>query len=323
MLLSGCTGVIVPDGPGATDIETGPTQADGELAIHHIDVGQADSTLIITPDGETILIDTGDWRQSGQQVIDYLDDLGVDRIDHLVSTHAHADHIGGHAEIIEYYETERGGVGAAYDNGVAHTSATYDRYLDAIETHDVDFFEVAEGDTLPLADDQLRATVLNPPEGDSGTDLHPNSVVLLFNFGEFGYLTTGDAEAQTEQRLVDDWGESLDVDAYQAGHHGSSTSSTKPFMADVDPSIVILSSGYDNQYGHPNNAVLDRFADRGVDAYWTGVHSDVVITTDGENVTVNTAESHSTDPTELIDSLPATEESNSLTANTYIPTISP
>ena len=89
-----------PDEETEADDGDGTNPAvDGELEIHHIDVGQADSTLIITPEGETILIDTGDWRQSGQGVIDYLDAHDIDRIDHLVATHAHADHIGGHDEI--------------------------------------------------------------------------------------------------------------------------------------------------------------------------------------------------------------------------------
>lgn len=127
VLLAGCAGVpagddliegdptnedVAGDDPadgddgGETDDEAGDGEetavsVDGELEVHHIDVGQADATLIITPANETILIDTGDWRQSGEGVIEYLEAHGIDRIDHLVATHGHADHIGGHDEIIE------------------------------------------------------------------------------------------------------------------------------------------------------------------------------------------------------------------------------
>jgi len=94
--------------------ESGVDPPPGELEIHHIDVGQADSTLLITPDGETILIDTGHWTDDGETVVDYLDRHDIDRIDHLIATHAHADHIGGHAEIITEYETERDGIGTIY-----------------------------------------------------------------------------------------------------------------------------------------------------------------------------------------------------------------
>ena len=280
------------------------SDVDGELEIHHIDVGQADSTLLITPDGETILIDSGDWRQSGQDVIDYLENHDIDRIDHLVATHAHADHIGGHDEIIEHYETERDGVGAAYDSGVASTSNTYDRYLDAIETHDVDLFEVREGDELPIDDDTLEATVLNP-ESDTGSDLHASSVTIAFEFGEFQYLTTGDAESDVEDRIVDNWNAELETDAYQAGHHGSSTSSTEPFIEAVDPSVAVISSGYDSQYGHPNDETLERFADFGIETYWTGVHGDIVLTTDGESTNVQTESEFSTDPLDILDETPS------------------
>lgn len=290
--------------------ETNAT-VDGELEIHHIDVGQADSTLIITPEGETVLIDTGDWRQSGDGVIEYLDDHDIDRIDHLVATHAHADHIGGHDEIIELYEIERDGVGAAYDSGVASSSQTYERYLDAIEEHDVDLFEVEEGDELPIEDDQLSGTVLNPPEGDSGSDLHYNSVTIAFEFGEFRYLTTGDAESDAEQRMVDDWSEELEADAYHAGHHGSSTSSTEPFMDEVEPTIAIISSSYDSQYGHPHDETLEIFDEFGIETFWTGVHGNVILTTDGQETTVETADDFSSDPRDLLEQKHSDDDTDS------------
>jgi len=291
-----------------TDDNTSQSNPGGELEIHHLDVGQADATLLVTPDGETILVDTGDWRQDGADVIEYLDDLGVDRIDHLVATHAHADHIGGHAAIIEHFETDGEGIGAAYDSGVVHDTATYENYLDAIEAHDVELFEVVEGDELPIDDENLEATVLNPPEGDPGSDLHYNSVTIAFEFGETTYLTTGDAEEDAEQRLVDEWESELGADAYQAGHHGSSTSSTSVFIDAVHPDVAIISSGFDSQYGHPHDEVLEEFGERGVETYWTGVHGDVVLTTDGEDITVDPSSEFSTDPEDLLDEKPDEED---------------
>jgi len=285
-----------------------PPDPAGDLEIHHLDVGQADSTLLVTPDGETVLIDTGDWRQDGADVIDYLEDLGVDRVDHLVATHAHADHIGGHAGVIEHFETNGEGIGAAYDSGVAHDSATYENYLDAIEEHDVELFEVIEGDELPLEDESLEATVLNPPEGDSGTDLHYNSVTIVFEFGETTYLTTGDAEDAAEQRLVDDHESDLEADVYLAGHHGSSTSSTPAFLDTVSPDIAIISSDFDSQYGHPHDEVLEEFGERGIETYWTGVHGDIVLTTDGEDIDVETTSEFSTDADALLDEKPREQD---------------
>ena len=275
------------------------TEPDGTLSFHHIDVGQADATLIVTPTNETILIDTGDWRQDGSIVLEYLDQLNIDRIDHLVATHAHADHIGGHAAIIEEFESNRDGIGNIYDSGVAHTSQTYENYLDAVDDHGHELLIVEEGDSLPLDSDSVTATVLNPPAGESGSDLHENSVTLVFEFGDIRYLTTGDAEAETETRLVDEWAAELAADIYHAGHHGSTTSSTESFMDAVDPDISVISSAFDSQYGHPHDEVLDRFAEMGIETYWTGVHEDIVVRTDGDSVSVDPAVEESTDAASL------------------------
>ncbi|MFP9190046.1 MBL fold metallo-hydrolase [Natrialbaceae archaeon A-CW1-1] len=279
---------------------------DGELEIHHIDVGQADATLLIEPSGETMLIDSGDWRQGGSDVIEYLEAQDVDRIDHLVATHGHADHIGGHDGIIEHYETERDGIGTAYDSGVAATSQTYDRYLDAIEEYDIELLLVEEGDHFEFGEADVN--VHNPPTGDSGSDLHYNSVALIIEFGEFSYLTTGDAEADAEQRMVDEHGDQLEADAYQAGHHGSTTSSTTPFMDQVTPSVAIISSAYDSQYGHPHDEVLEDYAERGIETYWTAVHGDVVLTTDGSDIALEVEHEFSTDAADLLEEKPADDD---------------
>lgn len=307
------------DGDGADNesIDDEPVDEDGDdppyvsgyLEVHHIDAGQADSTLIISPEGETILIDTGDWRQGGDEVIAYLEEQGIDRIDHLIATHAHADHIGGHNGIIEWAETEGGGIGAAYDSGVPSDSATYDRYLDAIEEYEVDLFTVEEGDELPIEDENVSAVILNPPEGNSGGELHHNSIAIALEFGDFRYITTGDAEGSTEERLIADWLDELDADLYQAGHHGSSTSSTRGFLDELSPEMAVISSGYDSQYGHPHDETLERFAEYDIETYWTGVHGNIVITTDGSDIDVETSEDFSSDPADLLDEKPNDETS--------------
>ncbi|MBP1923690.1 competence protein ComEC [Halorubrum alkaliphilum] len=346
VLLAGCASLPVDDGdietdtPDTDNVDDGtetddgsddaddtdesstdtdePRDVDGELAVHHIDVGQADATLLITPAGETILIDSGDWRQGGEGVIEYLEAHDIDRIDHLVATHGHADHIGGHDAIIEWAETEGDGIGLAYDSGVAHTSQTYERYLDAVEEYDVELLIVEEGDELPIEDD-VDGLVVNPPEGDSGTDLHDNSVALVIEFGEFRYVTTGDAETAAEERMVDSWAAELDADIYHAGHHGSSTSSTAPFLDAASPEIAIISSAYDSQYGHPHDEVLTRFADRDIDTYWTGVHGDIIVTATGDGeINITTSDTFSPDAEDLLGEKPSDDQESltPLTVNT-------
>nr|WP_276256458.1 ComEC/Rec2 family competence protein [Halovivax sp. TS33] len=284
----------------------------GELEIHHIDVGQADSTLLVTPDGETILIDTGDWPQDGSDVIAYLEARGIDRIDHLVATHSHADHIGGHAAVIEHFETNGDGIGAAYDSGIPASSATYDNYLDAVEEYDVDLLLVERGDELPIEGD-VSARVLNPPPGASRDQIRNNDVALAVEFGAFRYVTTGDAESGGESRMLEEWGSDLEADVYQVGHHGSSTSSSEAFVDAVDPEAAIISSAYDSQYGHPSDDVLERFADREIDTYWTPVHGDIVVRTDGASFEVETGESFSTNAADILDEKPDSgDETNAI-----------
>ena len=278
---------------------------DGTLEIHHIDVGQADATLLLEPTGETMLVDSGDWQQDGKPVLDYLENRTVDRIDHLVATHGHADHIGGHDTIIDHFEAERDGIGAAYDSGIAHSSNLYVRYLDAIEECDVDLFAVEAGDRFEFGAGTVE--VYNPPADASNSDLHYNSVTLRIEFGDVTYLTTGDAEAAAEQRMVNEHEGELDAHTYQAGHHGSSTSSTAPFMDASTPAVAIVSSAYDSSYEHPHDDVLEDFADRGLETCWTAVHGDVVLTTDGDDYDLETERTASTDAEDLLEEKPASE----------------
>ncbi|WP_331235743.1 ComEC/Rec2 family competence protein [Natronorarus salvus] len=294
-----------PDDTTDAEEETETEPVDGSVEVHMIDVGQADATLIIGPGGETMLIDTGDWRQDGSGVIEYLEGEGIDRIDYLVATHGHADHIGGHAAVIEHFETEGDGIGQAWDSGVPHTSATYDRYLDAVEEHEVDLIDAQEGDEIPI--EGVDVQVLNPPaESDRPDDLHYNSLSVHLAFGETAFLFTGDAEEDAEARMVDAHGDELAADVYHAGHHGSATSSTPAFLDSVEPEIALISAAYESQYGHPHDEVLDAFADRGIESYWTAVHGTVVIESDGSDLAVETESEATTDPLALYDESEAT-----------------
>ncbi len=317
VVLAGCAGTgITPDnGPSeAPSNETPSPPPDGTLEVHAINVGQADATLLRT-DEETMLIDSGDWRNDGETVLSYLDAHGVDRIDHLVSTHGHADHIGGHEAVIDHYETDGEGIGAVYDSGVTHTSQTYERYLDAIDRHDVTLFEVREGDEIPF--NGTATTVLNPAEPPEG-DLHYDSVSVSVAVGETSFLFTGDAERDAESRMLDTHGERLEADIYHAGHHGSNTSSGPAFLDAVDPEVAIVSSAYDSQYGHPHDEPLERFAARDIGTVWTGVHGSIVFESDGEEIAVRTHHDATTDPLGIESEPEATAEPSEPTEERFV-----
>ncbi|WP_225334723.1 MBL fold metallo-hydrolase [Halomicrobium urmianum] len=324
LVLAGCVGGAVdsragPDrgGVGASANATASsatTAADGNgtLEVHHIDVGQGDSTLVVGPTNETMLIDSGDFTEDGKRVLEYLDARGIDRIDYLVTTHGHADHVGGHAAIIDHYETEEEGVGAVYDPGLAASTQTYEEYLDAVEEHDVTLYETRAGDRIPM--ESVNVSVLGPPEPyhESG-DRNENSLTLRLRYGETGFLFTGDAEATHEEYLVERYGDDIGATAFKVGHHGSATSNTGAFLDAVGPEVAVVSSAYDSEYGHPHNETLTRLAERDVDAYWTATHGDVLLESDGETVTAWTQAEAPTDPRSLYEGDPiAPDASGSL-----------
>ncbi|WP_058993677.1 lamin tail domain-containing protein [Haloarcula sp. CBA1127] len=307
LVLAGCGGFVAngTDGganpPTTTETATPGTPspaANGTLEVHFINVGQSVATVLVSPDNETMLIDSGDFTDDGEYVLQYLDRQGIDRIDHFVVSHNDADHIGGNAAVIRHYETEKNGVGAVYDPGIAASTQTYERYLDAVEAHNVTLYETREGDRIPFSG--VETTVLGPPEPYlENAARNENSIVLRIEHGETSFLFTGDAEDDQEAYLVDTYGAALRATVLKAGHHGSASSTSGPLLDAAAPRAVVVSSAYDSQYGHPSNETLQRLAARSVPAYWTATHGDTVLTSDGTAVTVSTQRAAPTDPLSL------------------------
>ncbi|MFC6835302.1 MBL fold metallo-hydrolase [Halomarina ordinaria] len=327
LVLAGCAGAP-PDatGPNGSDAgnesETGNDTgtpaangsasapalgANGTLSVHYLNVGQGAATLLVSPAGETMLVDSGDYTDDGEAVIAALDRRGVDRVDHLVTTHADADHIGGHAAVIEHYETEREGVGAVYDPGIAASTQTYESYLDAVERHDVPLYRTQAGDTVDLAGTSVD--VLGPPEGYlANRERNENSVVLAVDYGETTFLLPGDAETAGERAALEEAGGSLPTTVLAAGHHGSSSSTSEAFLDATDPPVAVVSSAYDSQYGHPHEETLERLAAHDVRTYWTATHGEIAVVSDGERAGVYTRHDAPTDPRSLREGEPAPDE---------------
>nr|WP_325051213.1 lamin tail domain-containing protein [Halorientalis pallida] len=270
------------------------------MSVHLINVDQGSSTLIVGPTNETILIDSGDWQDDGEYVLEYLRANDIERIDHLVTTHADADHIGGHAAVIDYFETEANGVGAVYDPGITSSSQTYERYLDAVEEHSVTLYETRAGDSIAF--EGASVDVLAPPESYVASgDRNENSIVLRVAHGGSSFLLPGDAGREGEEYLVDEYDSALNVTILQAGHHGNDTSSSAGLLDVATPRVAVISSAYDSQYGHPDEAVLERFDSRAIQTYWTATHGDIVLTSNGTAITVATQQVAPTSPLELRD----------------------
>jgi len=291
------TATTAPNGSGASVDEPA---VNGSFEMHYINVGQSSSVLVIGPGGETLLYDTGHFQDDGEHVLAYLREQGVERIDHLVVSHNDADHIGGNAAVIEYYETQAEGVGAVYDPGIAASTQTYAEYLDAIEANDVTLYETREGDSIGFGGANVSVDVLGPPEPYLESEgRNEKSIVLTFTYGTTSFLLTGDAEDDQEAYLVREYGRELNATVLKAGHHGSASSTSAALLDAASPQAVVISSAYESQYGHPSEAVLDRLGERSIPAYWTATHGTVVLVSDGREVSVRTQRAAPTLPQRL------------------------
>ncbi|UGB30508.1 MBL fold metallo-hydrolase [Metabacillus sp. B2-18] len=249
----------------------------GLFEAHFIDVGQGDSTLLVTPNGKTVLIDGGKESEA-DQLVQHLTDLGIQTIDLMVATHPDADHIGGLVPVLEQFEVKK-----VVDSGKSHTTQTYMDYLALIDQKNIPFEIAKEGSFLNV-DSAVTIEVLNALEESS--DTNDSSVVLKVSYDESDFLLTGDADAEIEAEMMAE-GYNLDSEVLKVGHHGSDTSTSQAFLEAVDPIIAAVSVG-DNSYGHPAPSVMDRLTSYGVELYTTLQSGDIIMTSDGQEITVYT-----------------------------------
>lgn len=273
---SGAAGPILPSGdPSAVSDDGSPVSHDG-LAVHFIDVGQGDATLLVAPDA-TVLVDAG--RHTATDVVDYLEGQQVRAVDVVAITHPHADHIGQFAAVMDRFP-----VAEVWWSPGTHGTQTFERAVTALERSDAAFEEPESGDATEVG--ALRFEFVNPAAGGTAGDLHDNALAFRVSYGDVSFLFTGDAEEEAEQRMVADHPERLGATVYQVGHHGSSTSTSRAFLQAVSPVVAVYSAGRDNQYGHPHRELVDRLDLAGVDVYGTDHHGTVVVTTDGTDLRV-------------------------------------
>ena len=249
LFTAGCTGILIGDNGSSLRANT-----TGDLRAYFLDVGQGDSSVILFKD-KVILIDAGEVDQ-GDRVVSDLEKLGVTRIDLLVATHPHSDHIGGMQKVLAHFP-----VGKVLDSGIPTTSSLYEYFLKTVDEKNIPYVVAEQGETIDL-DPFLRILVLSPPKEHIGDDLNTNSIVLRISYGTVNLLYTGDATTAAEDAM-EKTGYPLDAQVIKVGHHGSSGSSSAAFLSRVDPEVAVISVGADNDYGHPHEETLERLKTAG------------------------------------------------------------
>jgi competence protein ComEC len=267
MWLTGCSNIN-------TNTST-PGSSQGKsslLLVHYIDVGQADS-ILIQVNNKNMLIDAGN-RGDEDVITEYLQKQGVKKLDYVIATHPHEDHIGSMSEIIKKFP-----ITEFYAPKKTNTTKTFENMINALSGKKI--ITAKAGVNLNLGDN-VKAELL-APISDSYEDLNNYSAVLKLTYGDNKFLFMGDAEKLVENEILAA-GSDVSADVIKLGHHGSSTSSSKEFLDKVSPEIAIICVGKDNDYGHPHRETLAELKKRSLTVYRTDIEGTVVLQSDGKAI---------------------------------------
>ena len=245
--------------------------AQEDLLVDFIDVGQADSILIRNQD-EVMLIDAG-TNEVGETIVNYLEKLGITKINYLIGTHPHEDHIGGLDQVINNFDIEQ-----IYMPKIETTTKTFEDVLEAIENKNLTVIAPNKGDKIELG--QAVGKFMTEPILDKD-NLNLSSLVLRLEFGNTSYLFMGDAEEENEKTI--NWPK---TDVLKVGHHGSNTSSGESFLEQVHPQYAIIMVGKDNSYGLPKQEIIDKLNNIGSEIYRTDEDGTIQIISDGNNIEI-------------------------------------
>ncbi|MGF7059085.1 MBL fold metallo-hydrolase [Brassicibacter mesophilus] len=270
-LIAGCSAGTVTQG----STQDNNINNDGELIVHFIDVGQADSILIQLPSGEIALIDGGN-RDDSELIIEYLEKHNVSRINYLLATHPHEDHIGGLPEVVKSFQIDN-----VYMPNKSATTKIFESFITELKAKGLKA-TMAKGGLDIIDSNDLKFTIL-APNSEKYSETNEYSIVCKLVYKDRSFIFTGDAEGVSEKEMI---GKGLDLsaDVLKVGHHGGRTSSTEEFLDCVDPKLAVISVAAENDYGHPHQETINRLEERNISIMKTSESGTIVISTDGQNI---------------------------------------
>ena len=279
LLVVGCSSPFVENDDEASI----STFSSGSLRVNYIDVGQGDSIFIQLPNNETMLIDAGEAYKS-DNVINYLNNLGITKIDYVIGTHPHTDHIGGLEEVINTFD-----IGSIYMPRAVSTTKTYEDLLTTISNKGLKV-KTAKSGVVVLDDDNLKLEFI-APNSDNYSELNNYSAVLKLTYLDNTFLFMGDAETLSEEEITSE----IKADVIKVGHHGSDSSSSLEFVKKVSPEYAIIMVGEGNSYNHPYQSIINRYENVGAKVLRTDLDGNIVCDSDGKEVSCSGDKESSSD----------------------------
>jgi len=246
------------------------------LHVYYLDVSQADSIFVKLPDGENMLIDAGN-KEDGDKIKNKLRSLGVKKINYLVATHPHSDHIGGMEAVVRAFDIEN-----IYMTNAPSNTETFEKLLLAIKQKGKTI-NIAKAGVDILSKDTLSIKFV-APNSDSYEDLNNYSAIIKLTYKNTSFLFTGDAEKLSEGEIS----ENIKCDVLKVGHHGSNSSTSAAFLKKVKPEYAVISCGFSNSYGHPHKEVISRLKAANIKIYRTDLDGTVEAISDGSKIIFNT-----------------------------------
>lgn len=251
-----------------------------KMIVHYIDVGQGDS-ILIQVNNKNLLIDSGP-SSNKKDLLDYLENLNIKKLDYIIATHPHEDHIGNMDTIIKRYN-----IGSFYSPKVITSSNTFESMISALVDKNLKINVLKKGVKGIDLGKNVEIQIFSPLEDISSDNLNDYSPIIKITFVNNSFLFTGDAEVSTESMVLSE-NNNLNCDILKVGHHGSSTSTSSNFLASVNPSVAIIPVGKNNSYGHPTPEILSLLNSYNIRTFRTDINGTIIAISDGKNINIST-----------------------------------
>lgn len=245
------------------------------MLVHYINVEQGDA-ILVQVNNKNLLIDSGP-ESNKNNLLDYLKDLKIHKLDYIIATHPHEDHIGNMDTIIDKYNVYH-----FYAPKIISNSKTFEQMIDSLKRKNLKINLIKAGTSSINLGVNTKVTVFSPCQ-DNYYNLNNYSPIMKIEYKNTSFLFTGDAEEEVEKEVLKDK-LLLSSDVLKAGHHGSSTSTSSSFLKAVNPSICVISVGKNNNYNHPNLTTLKKLHKNNCIIYRTDKHGNIVLISDGNTI---------------------------------------